>query len=85
MVEVLVGAAIVLAAVPAVAEWMRRKHAAFQERFPAISDADFLARFRPGIDPVVALGIRRLVAKHFAIEYARVHPAMTFIGDIGAD
>lgn len=62
-----------------------RERAAFRERFPPISDAEFLARCRPGTDPAVALRVRRIVADHFAIEYARVHPAMAFIEDIGAD
>ncbi len=59
--------------------------AAFKERFPPISDAEFLARCRPGVNREVALKVRRIVAEYFAIEYERVHPSMTFIEDIGAD
>ena len=62
-----------------------RARAAFQERFPPISDAEFLARCAPGVDPEVALKVRRLVARHFAVEYERVHPATGFIEDLGAD
>jgi hypothetical protein len=57
----------------------------FRERFPPITDAEFLARCKPGTDPRVALKVRRIVADHFAIEYERVHPSMTFVEDIGAD
>lgn len=63
----------------------KRNRAAFKERFPPISDAEFLALCKPGTDPEVALKVRRLVADHFAIEYERVHPPMSFIEDIGAD
>jgi hypothetical protein len=84
MVQILVGGAIVLAAV-LIVEWTRRARAEFRQRFPPISDAEFLAHCRPGVDPRVALRVRRLVAEHFAIEYERVHPSMTFIEDIGAD
>jgi hypothetical protein len=85
MADVLVGSAVVLAAALAIAAWMWRERVAFRERFPPISDAEFLARCRPGVDRDVALRVRRLVAEHFAIEYERVHPSMTFVEDIGAD
>lgn len=57
----------------------------FGKRFPPISDAEFLARCPPGTNPEVALKVRRIVAHHFAIEYERVHPSMSFVEDIGAD
>jgi hypothetical protein len=57
----------------------------FRHRFPPISDAEFVARCPPGTDPAVALKVRELVARHFVIEYARVHPSMSFVEDIGAE
>ncbi|QJW99856.1 acyl carrier protein [Frigoriglobus tundricola] len=57
----------------------------FNERFPPISDAEFLARCAPGTNPGVALKVRRIVAKHFGVEYERVYPSSTFIEDLGAD
>ena len=57
----------------------------FQERFPPITDAEFLARCRPGTNPEVALKVRRIVAEHFAVEYERVEPTMRFVEDLGAD
>jgi hypothetical protein len=77
--------AIVLVAVVAAIAMVRRDITSFRERFPPISDAEFLARCRPGTNPEVALKVRRIVAKHFGIEYERVYPSMTFIEDIGAD
>ena len=62
-----------------------RLSGAFKERFPPISDAEFLARCRPGTNPEVALKVRKIVAEHFAVEYERVHPATSFIEDLGAD
>ena len=58
---------------------------ALQNRFPPISDAEFLDRCSPGVSPEVALKVRQIVAKHFAIAYERVRPSMTFVEDIGAD
>jgi hypothetical protein len=76
-------AAVVAVLVVVVATWQSR--AAFAERFPPISDAEFLARCRPGTSPEVALKVRRIVARHFAVEYERVHPCMCFVEDLGAD
>ena len=68
-----------------VAALVRLNRAAFRKRFPLVSDAEFLARIRPAVDPAVALRVRRLVAEHFAIEYERGIPSMSFTKDIGAD
>ena len=85
MVPVLAGAAVVVAVLLGGVVWIMRSRAAFEERFPRISDAEFLARCGPGINPAVALKVRRLVADHFAIEYERVHPSTSFVENLGAD
>lgn len=85
MNSILVAVATVLVIVHVGIAWAWRARAAFEAHFPPISDDEFLALCRPGIDPTVALKVRRLVADHFAIEYARVHPSMSFVEDIGAD
>ena len=63
----------------------RKNRAAFVEKFPPISDDEFLARCSPGTRPEVALKVRRIIADFLAVEYERIHPSMTFIEDIGAD
>jgi hypothetical protein len=65
--------------------WARREREAFNRRFPPISDAEFLARCRPGTSPLVALGLRRIVAEYLGVEYERVYPSMRFLEDLGAD
>ena len=84
MTTTLFGLALVLVAI-LVGAAVQRERARFDDRFPPISDAEFLARCRPGTDPAVALKVRRIVADHFAIAYERVHPEMSFVEDIGAD
>jgi hypothetical protein len=81
MTAVLVGVAV-LALVLVTAF---RARVDFKERFPLISDAEFLARCSPGTNPEMAIKVRRIVARHFAVEYERVHPTMTFVDDLGAD
>lgn len=84
MAAVVLGVGVVFVVVLCVVLAVRDR-AAFEERFPPISDAEFLARCSPGVDPKVALKVREIVAEHFAIAYERVHPSMTFVEDIGAD
>jgi hypothetical protein len=61
-----------------------QNRADFEERYPPITDAEYLARCSPGVDPKVALKVRAIVAEYFGIPYERVHPSMTFVEDLGA-
>ncbi len=63
----------------------KRRRRMFEEQFPPISDAEFLALCSPDTDPKVALKVRRIVADYFAVEYERVYPSTRFIEDLGAD
>ncbi|WP_020470425.1 acyl carrier protein [Zavarzinella formosa] len=62
-----------------------KRDQAFEQRFPPISDEEFMARCRPGTNPAVALKIRRIIADHLAVEYGRIYPSSSFIEDLGAD
>jgi hypothetical protein len=62
-----------------------RNRAVLEEYFPAISNAEFLARCRPGTDPEIALKVRRIVADRLGVQYERVYPSSRFLEDIGAD
>lgn len=84
MTTALAGVAVIVT-VLAWGVWAKQSREAFEERFPPISDAEFLALLPPGTAPEVALKVREMVAEHFAIEYSRVHPSMSFVDDIGAD
>jgi hypothetical protein len=81
----IIAIAIVLAVVVACVVWAKQGRAAFDERFPPISDTEFLAKCPPVVNPVVALKVRQLIAKHFHVEYERVYPSTSLIEDIGAD
>ncbi len=63
--------------------WDKREQAAFEARFPPISDEDFLASCRPGTDPAVALRVRAIVADCVSIEYERIYPSSRFVEDLG--
>jgi hypothetical protein len=65
--------------------WGKQDNESFERRFPPISDAEFVARCTPGIDPAVALRVRRIVADRLGVEYERIHPATRFVEDLGVD
>jgi Na+-transporting methylmalonyl-CoA/oxaloacetate decarboxylase gamma subunit len=78
MVAVVILVLILLAFLVVVLAGVARR-ADFADRFPSISDAEFVARCRPGTTPAVALAVRRIVARNLGIDYARVHPDMSFV------
>jgi hypothetical protein len=63
----------------------RRKRLGFEERFPPISDAEFVTRCRPGTNAEVALKVRATVADSLGVDYERVYPSSRLIEDLGAD
>jgi hypothetical protein len=63
----------------------KRNREAFEERFPPISDAEFVTRCSPGISPEVALKVRRIMADALAVEYERIYPSSRLIEDLGAE
>jgi hypothetical protein len=63
----------------------RRKRAVMEERFPPISDAEFVARCSPGTDPAVALKVRRILADCLCVEYDRIYPSARLVEDLGAE
>jgi len=65
--------------------WVQRKRAEFKDRFPPISDIEFVARCTPGTDPTVALKVRKMLADSLGVEYERVYPSSRLIADLGAE
>ena len=63
----------------------KRRRAAFEERFPPISDDEFVALCRPGTDAAVALKVRQILAEALAAEYDRIYPSSRLMEDLGAE
>ena len=63
----------------------KRRKAAFEERFPPISDAEFMERCPAGTSPAVALKVRRIVADQLGVEYERIYPTSSLVADLGCD
>lgn len=68
----------------AFAVWAKYRQGELVDRFPPISDEEFMRRCSPGTDPAVALKVRRIIATHLAIDYDRIHPSMRFVDDLAA-
>lgn len=56
-----------------------------RKRFPPISDEEFLALCKPGTNPRIALGVRRIVSEQLGVDYDRIHPDTRFVEDLGCD
>ena len=85
MIPILVGLSVLVLLVLVFLAAATRQRRAFEQDFPPISDAEFLARCTPGTDPEVALKVRRIVADRLAVEYERLYPSTRFVDDLGAD
>jgi hypothetical protein len=62
----------------------KRWQESFNSRFPAISDAEFIARCSPGTNPEVALRVRQVLAESIGVECERIYPSSRLIQDLDA-
>lgn len=85
MLQIILAVAVllVLQLITAFAE--RRRLKRFQDRFPPLSDADFVARCGPDIRPEVALKVRSIVSVALGVDYERIHPEARFVEDLDAN
>jgi hypothetical protein len=63
----------------------RRRRVAFQERFPPISDDEFVSLCPPGTSREIALKVRRIMASQLDVEYERIYPSSRIYGDLITD
>jgi hypothetical protein len=63
----------------------KRDRDAFADRFPPISDEEFISRCGPGTNRQVALKVRRIIAEQLGVDYERIYPSSRFVNDLGAE
>jgi hypothetical protein len=63
----------------------QRDRESFNACWPPISEDEFMDACPPGTDRFVALKVRRIVSEQLGFDYARLHPAMRFVEDLGLD
>ena len=54
----------------------------FKERWPAISEEEFVAKCKPGTNPQTALRVRRIVSEQLGVPYEHIHPEQHFVDDL---
>jgi hypothetical protein len=57
-------------------------NAKFNDRYPPIDDKQFICRCSPGVNPQIALRVRRIVSEQLGIEYERIYPEQSFVRDL---
>jgi hypothetical protein len=84
MLEILFGFASVVFL--SIVVWIGiRRQAKFREKFPPISDAEFMALCPPGTRPEIALRVRKIISDSLNVEYERIYPSSRLNQDLGAD
>ena len=58
-------------------------HLFFEDKWPAISDDEFVKRCKPGTRREVALKVRRIVSEQLGIPYDHIYPEQHFVNDLG--
>ena len=54
----------------------------WREKWPKISDDEFMKRCPPGTKRDVALKVRRVISEQTGLEYERIYPEQHFVNDL---
>lgn len=56
-----------------------------KQKWPPISEDEFIRRCSPGVDRERALRVRRIISEQLGVDYDRVYPEQNFVKDLGCD
>lgn len=79
----ILAAALIVIGLVAVLCWLAMRRPTL-DKWPPISDDEFIRRCSPGVDRERALKVRRIVSRQLGIDYDRVYPEQRFVEDLGA-
>ena len=57
----------------------------WKQRWPAISEEEFISKCTPGVNPERALKVRRVISEQLGIPYEHIHPEQRFVEDLHCD
>lgn len=57
----------------------------FNDRWPPISDDEFVAKCTPGTSRDTALRVRRIISEQLGVPYEQIHPDQSFVNDLHCD
>lgn len=60
----------------------RQRESRFNQRWPPLSDDEFIAKCSPGASRDIALRVRRIISEQLDIPYERIHPDQDFVRDL---
>jgi hypothetical protein len=80
-VSVFISIVILVVGAALIATFSRRGQS-FKERWPAISEEEFVAKCTPGTNPQTALRVRRIISEQLGIPYEHIHPEQHFVHDL---
>ena len=72
-------AAVILVLMASVSSTMS---SSFNERWPPLSDDEFLARCSPGTTRETALRVRRIISEQLGVPYDQIYPEQDFVNDL---
>ena len=56
-----------------------------KDKWPPITEDEFIRRCSPGVDRERALKVRRIISEQLGVDYNRVYPEQRFVEDLGCD
>lgn len=56
-----------------------------KDRWPPISDDEFIRCCSPGVNRERALKVRRIISEQLGVDYERVYPEQRFVEDLGCE
>ena len=78
-----IGAAFVLSMLIVI--MLKAKGVPNREKWPPISEDEFIRRCSPGVNRERALKVRRIISEQLGVEYERIYPEQRFVEDLKCD
>lgn len=81
---------ILLAAILIITLWYSDSQASqssipLRDKWPPISEDEFIRRCSPGVNRERALKVRRIISEQLGVDYDRVYPEQRLVEDLGCD
>lgn len=81
--ELIIG--LVLVAIVLALIWGAAPDVPRKDKWPPISEDEFIRRCSPGVNRERALKVRRIISEQLGVDYDRIYPEQRFVEDLGCD
>ena len=76
---------VILCTIVAVLSRYRSASVPSKDKWPPITEDEFIRRCSPGVDRECAFKVRRIISEQLGVDYDRVYPEQRFVEDLGCD